>query len=623
MPAPAAEQPADDSPAASAAAAADAAEHTHWQHAPIKWWGSTGSRLMKTWANSTPGATGSIQDVQLNASSYIWQPWFALVNGGFGLNSTGSKSYQTKDKSLSVTGSGNLVLFPQSRFPFQGSFTVADSRTDADLIGTSAYTSSTLYASQSYSPLGGGGHYNVDFTRSEMNGEIYGKDVQDSLSATGNQDIGDHHLQVNAVDTSDSRKAAADRSEVRTATLRDDFSSPENFLTVNSLASISQSDMLYSSTQSNVSFLQAMSFGTWRPDEDSPWLVSATARVYGSDVSNATASLRNTSKSDGYGASVGASYDWSKNLRFNGSGNLNVSDVAAAQALSANGTLGGAYISDPIPLGEFRYTWSAAANGGASFARARDANTAGATSSGTQFTESGSQTLTRDFTLSTTSRLSTRLVEALNLRQSNSAALGTTRSTDYFGLQHTAGLSWMMFTEDFRFMASTSVSDARSSGAVSDQINGQLSVDGNTGRNSSISGSISAQKTIQHSDIPLASSPASLAPGSPLPSITTFGVMQNQATSFNADITYINAKAFNIPRLRFKSILRGNNMLTDSRFNGAVGEPVENVQASWDNLLSYPIGNLLFSAEFRIARVSGRNNELIFFSMRRQLRGVL
>ncbi|MEQ1813433.1 MAG: hypothetical protein ABL860_03150, partial [Candidatus Nitrotoga sp.] len=68
----------------------------------------------------TPGSKFSrdFGAVNLRASTYVWQPWFAQLKGGVGVisgkNYTGNQSL----KDTSVVGNGSLSVFPQSRFPF-------------------------------------------------------------------------------------------------------------------------------------------------------------------------------------------------------------------------------------------------------------------------------------------------------------------------------------------------------------------------------------------------------------------------------------------------------------------------------------------------------------------------
>lgn len=108
--------------------------------------------------NYTPGSKFSrdFSAVNLRASTYIWQPWFAQFKGGVGVISGKNYTGNQPVNDASVVGNGSLSVFPQSRFPFSASHTVSDSRTNGSaLTPTINFTSRSTDVRQNYRPLSG------------------------------------------------------------------------------------------------------------------------------------------------------------------------------------------------------------------------------------------------------------------------------------------------------------------------------------------------------------------------------------------------------------------------------------------------------------------------------------
>ena len=56
---------------------------------------------------------------QINASSYIWQPWFALISGSLAFSTSEQKASESPgSKNNNLNGQLQFNLFPSSRFPF-------------------------------------------------------------------------------------------------------------------------------------------------------------------------------------------------------------------------------------------------------------------------------------------------------------------------------------------------------------------------------------------------------------------------------------------------------------------------------------------------------------------------
>ena len=87
---------------------------------PVRVWGDFTSVYRTREFNDGDSNTSNWLNIgTVNASSYIWRPWFALVNGSLSLAADESKfSEQETVRSKNTSGQFNFDLFPSSRFPF-------------------------------------------------------------------------------------------------------------------------------------------------------------------------------------------------------------------------------------------------------------------------------------------------------------------------------------------------------------------------------------------------------------------------------------------------------------------------------------------------------------------------
>lgn len=87
---------------------------------PVRVWGDISSIYrQQDFMDDGITATNWLNLATINASTYIWHPWFALVNGSLTLSDNQSDSNISEaTDSRSLGGSFNFNLFPTSRFPF-------------------------------------------------------------------------------------------------------------------------------------------------------------------------------------------------------------------------------------------------------------------------------------------------------------------------------------------------------------------------------------------------------------------------------------------------------------------------------------------------------------------------
>ncbi|MDH5573624.1 MAG: hypothetical protein OEY89_17805, partial [Gammaproteobacteria bacterium] len=113
--------------------------------------------------------------LNLDAGSYIWQPWFLTANAGIGL------AYNTVDTETAgdttgeiITGNTNFMFLPMSRFPLELHLERQDSRVTGETAGNIPFTNTRYGLIQSYRNRDGS--VNLRFTYDEGKQEMAGQD---------------------------------------------------------------------------------------------------------------------------------------------------------------------------------------------------------------------------------------------------------------------------------------------------------------------------------------------------------------------------------------------------------------------------------------------------------------
>jgi|GEM_PF-6217027 len=614
----------DTTPASLGSEASGGAQATHWARAPIKYWGYMGLRYIENKASDTTGVTGLMEEAQINGSTYIWQPWFAVANADLGLSSSASKSYQSSSKAVSVTGDASALVFPMSRFPLQAYIDVADSRTNQELVGTSAFVSTTVGANQSYTPANSNARYNGGFTYNSMSGNEFGKDSQFSFNGSMDAAYDNHRYGVTGTDLSDRRSGDSGQSNIFNLIARDKFE-PSTTLTVDTLGSVNRSAFDVSGVQTIGSFMQTSSAVNWRPAEDSPLLVSSSVHASVAQASSFTSQLSTTNRALGAGGGVGVSYQLGKNIRLNASGGVNLGETSGTHTTNENGGGGIAYQGDPIRLGNFIYLWGVSSNGAASVSKTTSTTTAAIAPLGQgvswRLNESANHSLVRAINFGDDGSKAIPSIATFRLSESIASSQGT--GIVIRSLQNVAALSWTRASDTLQVFSSVSASDAITSIGSFDMFNAQASVSGSLSRYSDLTGSVTLQASRQTQKLnllaPIDTAGVALTSGVS-PADTEKATISSRNSGVGIDLTYTNRRAFGVPRLSFSSILTADTMTTESRAY-TLGAPVVPVTASWENRFNYKIGALSAELYARVIEAGGKRDAMIFFSVRRQFQG--
>ncbi len=542
---------------------------------PIRLWGDAAYDIRREGGDNQQPLVGQYLSLQMNAATFIWQPWFAQLTGGLGLGVSSTEG-QNSSGSNTLSGNGRLMLLPMSRFPFETFYERTDSRAEASLLGTQFVT--TRYGmSQRYIPLGGGSNYLFSYDHASQERESGIADNYDGLQFDATLLKGLHNYDVNA---RIARNQSSDKtldSSYEGVSVRHAYH-PDARLSIENLGNINQTSIQTGATDIRSRFAQLNSFASWRPEGDK-WFISGGARIF--DLSTEGQGDGNLTIS----GNVGANYEWSRHVRLSGGAAVTQTQSAQEARLSSSQNAGISYRPDLIALGPYNYNW---------FASASASNRTGSDDSGQRLSTQIGHSVDRRFDLGPGSALSA------NVAQNFSAD----RDTVYDAVNrvgHNAALSWNLGNGGGTAYLRLSGGDARALGGKKDifqSINFQASLNRVQGRRSSWTGNVTVQATRQLTEE---------VPEKDF-DITTSG-----------DVTYETRRLFDVPRLSFISQLRLNNNQYAKLNTGALKPLSRDLETqSWDNRIAYTIGRTAIYLTGRLSIVNGQARDLLQVKFIRQ-----
>ncbi|MHB1293134.1 MAG: hypothetical protein ACYCY5_13260 [Sulfuricella sp.] len=597
----------ETAPAGSAvetAAAAPAGERRFsLQFPPIRTWGNIGYDLRSESFGEIKYLSQSIvTKVNASTNSYIWQPWFAQVSGGLGLSSTrsstssssGSNTTDNKVTSNYITGNAALNLLPYSRFPFEAHFDRSDNRLDTGLSGIDSSYRSTRYGlTQRYRTLTGDTQYMASYDRNLWESAVFGTDQQDLLRLEMTKRLAKQTLQINGDINNTERQKTNESTMLNTLVARHSYI-PDPTLSVESLGNLSRTNYRLAQGETDLRYLQLSSSAFWRPAEK-PLTVTGSARLFGMNSASSggtPSALRSAS------ANLGAFYELSKNIRLNGSANVNINDSNGIQTVASNQSAGITYQPDAFDLASFRY------NG---FASGTVTNRIDSIDSGQHLALQLGHSLNRSMGLGVGAL-------GLNMNQTVSSDFDSSIPT-ILRLSHSGSLTWSHAEGQNNTFLRLSASDSRAVSGTQDffqLLNLQASRNEGLTRNASWAGNLTIQMVRQKTGImPFAYY------NTPVATDTTPDTPVTTTTTSSADLSYRHQRAFGVPRLRFVSELRIYGDMPLPVFAG----PRLQESRSWENRLDYTIGRLQLRLSARVSEISSSNTStrqsLLMFSLNR------
>ena len=551
---------------------------------PLRLGGNLGIEFRSQKTSGQGRTLTRLELANINAATYIYQPWFAQVRGSIGgLRSTSNSSGTPGSKSTSLTGDFGLSLFPVSRFPFDAYMSVTDSRASGEFT-SSDYRNTRVGARQAYRTVDETTNYVARAERSTLSSDTFGRDTLDVFEAGMNRRLGVHQVELNGNYSENRGGANGVDSRLARASARHAYN-PASNLSVESLASSNRNTV-----QSNAApgsefatrFNQLTTFGSWRPDEgeplyqkDRPLVLTASGRLF--ELKNEANGAESASTS--LNGSLGANYTLDPNTRLTGSATATRTSSAGSDTWFTSQAGSAIYTANPRPLGDFTYNWSATGSA------------ANATATGQEATQTYSGQLahgvTRGFAIDDTS-----LVSVL---AGQSAAVAHDRAGNTLTVAHNAGTNWSSGNgSGGQTYLGLSASDARTVGATRSNfqlVNLQATRQNPLSNISYWTGNFTVQGTRQSTE--------GAAAGF---NWTTFG-----------SLSYLHQRAFGVPRLRFTATYTAAVQQLSSRSSGDIDAPREFTSSAAEARFDYAIGKLEMRLSARTAVVEHQRQQLIFF----------
>lgn len=583
----------------------DAAGSLGWGLAPLRWGGQLGV-LMRRNSSSDGGSSSDIQEyINLRAASYIYQPWFAQVNGNLqfsfnqGNSSSGSGETSSQD-GKNITGGGTLRLFPISRFPFQASFDRSDSRNSSDFVST-AYTNTRYGFRQSYRPEDGAYALAGGYDTSTINSNNFGEDTVGTWFGNFSRNTDIQSMQGNLNYSQSTRSQTGDESRLISFDSRHTYQVQEN-ITYDSLANITDNTLNYTTpagtSKIHGRYMQFNSSVTWRPeDEEIPLFVTGGLRT----LSALNETNGSSTDSQSMGLNLSANYTPSPNLSFNGNGLVTrlASSGAGAQLLTLVGG-SAVYTGDPLSFGNYSYNWNT--GGSASYQSGSGEQGGSGFAANKTLTGQFNHNINRAFNVDGAN--SWYLMLGQSLSDTSSTQVGNTAS-----VTHTAGVTYRaMAGEAYSGTVSLNANDMLTTGAnaghfryLNLQLNGQAQFSSRSTGSVNLTFQWSAQDSPQVQDA------------------STFASRDTQNSSMNVfgSAVYQHQRAFSVPGLRYTMSFNANTLARDDRLAGDVNGSIDRITYSVDNRFDYRIGLLDFQLRGLVTESAGKKNALIFFKVTR------
>lgn len=582
--------------------ASAAARNLGWGLAPIRWGGTLSAGLRNYRSDNSTGSTSQVYEARLRANSYIWKPYIALVSGDFALTTVRSQDSGGAASSnlmgTSVTGSGSLNVFPQSRFPFSASLSLADSRSDGSF-SDSNVQQRRLALRQNYRPQIGQWTAAGGYDRSEITGN-FGSDTVDRVYGNFSNTLDRQAFNISG----DFSKSQAIGQTTKSFFVGGGHSfTYSDELQFNTSASFTgqQFDLatggaaLSAKTQS----AQIFSYANWAPSE-SKWRGSANVRYFQTNNTFDGATFDNRT----FGAAASLSYQASRNLSLFGSAGMNFD---TNNQMSSNESLGISYSGDALRFGNFDYVWFSSLSASNS--------TTGDGDSARTISGSLGHTLTRSWQLPEKTSLYTSLNQSLT--KSRATGVG---SSDTTSLTHGASVSLQANAgEALSGYLSASLSDSRTTGETTSsfqmlnvQLTGFWRINAYSELNSNLTWQMSRQAS-DRNEVVVVSDEF----GRPVLVDTS---TRSGSTGLGGGLGYGHRRVMGVRGLRYRLDFRANTNRDDSRRFGNADALREQDRATLelDQRLLYRIGRLDTELQYRVAEIEGRRNQLLFFRVSRE-----
>ena len=567
--------------------------------------------------------SGLITTLNASTSGFVWQPWFARVDGALGFTQVDSNSEgdlpsnHSASAGVLVTGRGQLSVLSQSKFPFEAHFEKSDNRVDTNLAASSDVASERYGFTQHLYQARG--ETSLAWDRSNQTSSDFGGDQQDSLQLRTSHNQESHQLQFTGNRTANRHERTGESASQDNLTAQHNYT-PAPALSVLSMANVSNSDLHLQQGVNTSQLAQFSSNAFWQASEQ-PVSVNGGVRALTLEADQSGFQSGSSGPTGtrllNVNVNAGIQYDYSRFARINASVNAGSLQVGGVTSTNASETVGASYQPDSIALGAAAYNWGVSAN---AFSR-----------SGNEDTQSGltlqlNHGLNRSFTLDGGSIIRLGGNQGLLVSTSSGSpayAYGASQPAQR-QVTHSGAASWDLLQQTGAALLRLSASDSRAldaNHAYFQLINFQASSTLPGNGYSSWTGSLTLQAVRQGRD--------TVDPD--LPSD------DSNATSASGSLSYQTQRFFGIRNLRFGSDMRLNLQSQQSQraflqqqaqqsFLSQLESRTDQETAAWVNHLDYAIGRTQLRLQtivsrtnaFRNQAVEERTNRSIYFTLIRR-----
>lgn len=344
-----------------------------WGLAPIRWGGALTTGMNRSFDDDYNVSSSVSQNNSIQASSYVFQPWFAQVNGN--ANYSTVRSWYRSDNGhegdnnadgKSYALGGALSLFPMSHFPIQSyyNFSRAKARGEED---QSKSIMTNFGISQSYQPQGTNDSYSYAYNR--MSSKMPGPNsMSNVLSGNYSTRIGDEHSITAAASYSDSESGFNDVMNKRVSVnLNHNWLYEEGLNFSNSAFINHTEDDVFQNTDRAKNYSMVSQFNSsfnWQPyddlDEPLPMVITGTGTLINIDVDAPDSSKNRVTVINGAAA---LNYRFNEQLMGNANVNMTRLDSNSDQSTTYGGSGSLSYAGAPTQLGDFLHNWSVGTGG--------------------------------------------------------------------------------------------------------------------------------------------------------------------------------------------------------------------------------------------------------------------
>ena len=553
---------------------------------PLRVWGDiTSTYRTRDFDGGESNTSNWLNIGTVNASSYIWRPWFALVNGGLSLAADESHfSEQESVKNKNTSGQFNFDLFPTSRFPFGLYYNQSRSQLDDNLLESNK-TTTEHGVRQQYRSLDGAHNLHADYAQRKRDGGDFDQLEGERLSFSSDHNFINNSfgsdIRVDTIDN-DQQGEHLDSYSIagqHTYRQRRDF-------TVENLVSTSLLENDFEQSAFRTETTQISSLLSWQPESNRDINLTAGLRLSDLLISRQNNALTATDDSDETNSATaninqGLRYRYTDHLTLSQSVNANFEETGNRQRSTASEAVGFTYTPDIKTTPAGLYGWSLASN---------FRNSHGDEPSEQALTSQFRHSLGNDFSVRDSYQLNSELTQSLGYRFQ-------TRDEDEANINHSYSLTWSDSVNNNQSVVRFSISDSRSL-KQEDRVfqlanllySGSIRFD----RLTQLSGNITLQRTRQKE-----------------------GGTQSESTVTNGQLLYTRNRAFQVPRLVFNSELRLNQQQSESELIISTVNDNTQTDQSWENSLNYLIGRLELSVDLDFIKIRSHYDRVIRFQLTR------